>query len=355
MKRFAIFSVLFLLVASAIGVSGYFAWNWERLSWSTAEAIIRVNRRGTLVTAPGLDLAPKRDFEVYKETHAAILDGEFVKNAFLRKPEVSRNAFVMRLDDPQAWLNGALDIDSSEGTELILISLKAPEDCAEELLDLYLDTYLTEVVDTEKQQTYETLAELKSQLVEVDRSVSELRRRRGTDTPPFDMDLAATRLAERLSNLQDRRLDIEIQIAQIKELEKRARIVASNSQANDDSFSEDELGEVESIAAEDDREEGFTAAGPFETEQVENEEVAKLRVASELISTEIRAVTQHAKELGQNSVKIAGIDDEIKSLLTYRQELDLKIESGNLAYGSAGDSVTIIQNATLPDTQIVGR
>ena len=132
----------------------------------TAESFLRVARQ-----QPHLlyKLAPPdsdKEFDTYRRTQQVLVKSRFVLLAALRKPEVAKLPSIQekqRQGDPVRWLRELVKVEFPGDAEIMSVSVTTgdPREAAM-LATAVVDTYLTEVVNVERDQ-------MRQQLSEVDR------------------------------------------------------------------------------------------------------------------------------------------------------------------------------------------
>jgi len=65
--------------------------------------------------------------EAYRKKQIALLTSPFVVNAALRKPRIADLKTVRMHDDPATWLSGAIDVVSSDESEVIQVRLRGDD------------------------------------------------------------------------------------------------------------------------------------------------------------------------------------------------------------------------------------
>ncbi|MDG2384205.1 MAG: polysaccharide biosynthesis tyrosine autokinase [Pirellulaceae bacterium] len=113
------------------------------------DEILRQNRRTNVHPA---------DFEIEKQTQAALLKSPFVINAALRDPTINQMPLVRdeawpfgKRKKPEAWLAKQLKVEYSEGSEILVLSMheKNENEQLVKLLNAVTRAYMEEIVDAE--------------------------------------------------------------------------------------------------------------------------------------------------------------------------------------------------------------
>jgi capsular exopolysaccharide synthesis family protein len=108
-----------------------------------------------------------QDYEIEKQTQAALIRSPFVLTAALRQPGISQMRLVRdepwfgERDNPIAWLERQLKVEYAQGSEVLRLSMheRYPDEL-KKLLNAVTDAYLTEIVQaevSEKRQKFESL------------------------------------------------------------------------------------------------------------------------------------------------------------------------------------------------------
>lgn len=147
------------------------------ISKSRAFAEVRIFRKRLKVLNDHSEPESREDFEVYRGTQMRMVKSQFVLNAVLRDPEISKSSIMRDQADKIAFLEENLEV-TVPATEFLRISFKGartPESV--KLVNAVVDEYLREVVN------FETTARTRqiSELEKVHRDLDEqLRIRKNT-------------------------------------------------------------------------------------------------------------------------------------------------------------------------------
>ncbi|HLA83385.1 MAG TPA: hypothetical protein VJL29_01210 [Thermoguttaceae bacterium] len=142
------------------------------------------------------------EFRIFKATQAELIRSPFVLTAALRKPEIaSLKIFQREKDDPVGWLRENLEISFPGNAEIMEVSLAdSNQNEAVKMVRAVVDAYLSEVVETERNQKARELANLDERLAAKER---EIRQKRTT----------LKQLAEELGTTDSETLKMQMQFA----------------------------------------------------------------------------------------------------------------------------------------------
>ena len=135
-----------------------------------AKAVLLVAAQPPQVLFTTMDTKQQVDCGRYQKTQVAWIKSRVVLNAALERPGIKQYKMVRERGDPARWLQGDLDVNCVEYSELLEISLQgeSPDEVAG-LVNAVKDAYLEEVVNIEhkrRQDRYGMLRKLKDQYVE---------------------------------------------------------------------------------------------------------------------------------------------------------------------------------------------
>ena len=135
-----------------------------------AKAVLLVAAQPPQVLFTTMDTKQQVDCSRYQKTQVAWIKSRVVLNAALQRPGIKQYKMVRERGDPVRWLQGNLDVNCVENSELLEISLQgeSPDEVAG-LVNAVKDAYLEEVVNIEhkrRQDRYGMLRKLKDQYVE---------------------------------------------------------------------------------------------------------------------------------------------------------------------------------------------
>jgi polysaccharide biosynthesis transport protein len=135
-----------------------------------AKAVLLVAAQPPQVLFTTMDTKQQVDCGRYQKTQVAWIKSRVVLNAALQRPGIKQYKMVRERGDPARWLQGDLDVNCVENSELLEISLQgeSPDEVAG-LVNAVKDAYLEEVVNIEhkrRQDRYGMLRKLKDQYVE---------------------------------------------------------------------------------------------------------------------------------------------------------------------------------------------
>ncbi len=102
-------------------------------------------------------------FEIYKATQEQMLRSRFVLMAALRKPEVARLSAVKDARDPADWLMRQVSVSFPGRAEVMYVSITRDDPAeAQTLVKAVVDSYLTEVVNVERDKKRLRVSELET-------------------------------------------------------------------------------------------------------------------------------------------------------------------------------------------------
>jgi hypothetical protein len=125
------------------------------LAWPkgvTATALFEVRQFETSITSDEYR-ASEKEFEIIKATQIALLKSKFLLTAALRDPGVASLSVFAGLDDPETWLQDHLEVSYPQDGEILSISLSGPKSQADDLcraVDAIAEAYNKEVLVKEK-------------------------------------------------------------------------------------------------------------------------------------------------------------------------------------------------------------
>jgi Mrp family chromosome partitioning ATPase len=167
----------------------------------TAQAMLRVSTSQESLVFETRDSAGGNNFGIYKNTQQQLLTSEFVLIAALRNQKVAETAIVRDEPDPVRYLATALQVSFPGDSELMAVRLTGDDpDEVTAVVNAVVEAYLAEVVDREKNQRRQRLAELNELYVA---KGDEMRRKR----------LELKQLAEQIGSGDSEALALKQQIA----------------------------------------------------------------------------------------------------------------------------------------------
>ncbi len=103
----------------------------------------------------------RNDFSLYQRTQAAAIKNRYVLNAALKRDDVKQLSTVRAQAEPITWLEDELKVEVPEGSEIINVKLSGSEPSElVTLVNAVTQVYLQEVVNAERKQRSDRLAEL---------------------------------------------------------------------------------------------------------------------------------------------------------------------------------------------------
>ncbi len=244
-----------------------------------------------------------RSYSIYKKTLANLLKSSHVVTTAVRDPQNSQLEVLKRREEPTSWVLNSLRVDCPDDSELIHISMVgAEEDAADELsplLDAVVQTFMTEIVNSERLEKVATLGSLRKryrlnyyQIQEKTDVVQALAEQLGS------MNLRRfryRRLFKQLDRLEQRRLDL------------RLAVVAAGVHENDEAKKQAEVLSVQS---------DFLA-----------EEIARLNKRIESAIESYRELHGASGDLDARMHELAAIRKTTQQLHGDIQALEIDIES----------------------------
>ena len=191
-----------LLCATLLGPAVWFAVGPKYY----ASSFLRISMQEQFLVPGQRDMLMVTDrdrFEIYKNTQAQLVVSRFVLTAALRKPEVAKLASVQaeqRSGDPITWLLKKMGVGFPGKAEIMEVSISRedPNEAAI-LVSSVVNSYLTEVVNAEREQKRQRLSDLDRIYAERE---EEVRKKRD----------GAQGLGGNAGHLGDRNLDLEAEV-----------------------------------------------------------------------------------------------------------------------------------------------
>ena len=116
----------------------------------TTNSLVRVFSDNPVVHSVENAQARSGDFNIYLKSQAAMIKSHFVLNAALRDPNVAALPMLRAQSDPVRYLEEELKVESTEGSEILKISLSGDDPQAiAKIVNSIQEAYFREVVDEE--------------------------------------------------------------------------------------------------------------------------------------------------------------------------------------------------------------
>ncbi len=124
-----------------------------------------------------------QDFEIEKQTQAALLKSPFVINAALRDEGINQMPLVRdepwlwmgERDNKVAWLEKELKVQFAEGSEVLTLSMRERyPDQLKKLLNAVTDAYMNEIVYAERQDQVQKLDTLRERQRQISSKITDL-------------------------------------------------------------------------------------------------------------------------------------------------------------------------------------
>jgi polysaccharide biosynthesis transport protein len=149
--RFSLFALFVVVTLACLAL----AW-LAQPKRAVATSLFLVSRSPSRIldeaTSPAGD---EREFATIKNTQLALLRSYYVLSTAIRKPGVAALPILSGKPDPVAWLQERLEVEFPHGSEILSISLRAPEQYANDLVllvDAVATAYEEEVVYESEQR-----------------------------------------------------------------------------------------------------------------------------------------------------------------------------------------------------------
>ena len=160
-RRWALALGLGVLSAALIGVA---AWLIVPPPQYSSKSILRVLVHPPKVIFPSTEMIA--DYKTFQKTQTELIKSRIVLGPALRNPKVMELPVVKAQADPQEWLEKVVQVDFSNGSELLQISMsgKNPDELAP-IVDAVVSSYMDTIVEEEHHRRVahlETLRKLMS-------------------------------------------------------------------------------------------------------------------------------------------------------------------------------------------------
>ena len=96
----------------------------------------------------------EREFDSLRRTQLQLLKSHFLLQSALRNPQVAALPVIQSQEDPISWLQNLLEVDFSDGSEVLAIRMHCREDAINDyraIVDSVAAAYLNEIVFAEDQ------------------------------------------------------------------------------------------------------------------------------------------------------------------------------------------------------------
>ena len=164
-----------LLFAAIVGPAVWFGIR----PWYTASVYLRVAYQKEAMVFANADRTDESEFENFKSTQVQLIQNRFVLSTALKKPEdnpIFRLEILKEQVDPIAWLSKNISVSFPGKSELMQISIGTynPREAAL-IVTAVLEAYMSEVVDSEKDQRRQRISELDRLYTDKDQEVRNKR------------------------------------------------------------------------------------------------------------------------------------------------------------------------------------
>ena len=222
-RRWLMVSGIGVLLAAIAGPAVWFGMGKQY----TATGYLRVSMAETPIAfKDDLTWTNVERFEIYKNTQRQLLLSRFVMISALRKPEVSAIPIIQkeqREGDPVQWLSDSLSVDFPGRAEMMTVSLTLPDpDQAQTLVSSVVDSYMSEVVNDERDRKRERYSELervcasKEQDIRTKREVLKNLGQRYDTTDTTTLNTRQRLMLEELSLLRRQQADMQFAIQRLQ-------------------------------------------------------------------------------------------------------------------------------------------
>jgi succinoglycan biosynthesis transport protein ExoP len=154
--------LLCLLVGLLLGIAGTAA-AWVLMPITTkytARTLLQVSSRAPKIV---FDAESQPDFGSYQRTTIALIKSRLVLQAALKQPGILQLPTMKQLQDPITWLEKNILADFSIGPEILRIALNGEnQEEITQIVEAVRDSYLSEVVDKEKNRRRDRLQEIEN-------------------------------------------------------------------------------------------------------------------------------------------------------------------------------------------------
>ncbi len=131
---------------------------------SEAVALIRVSMAQQQVLRDKMNTNDQRQYEVYKQTQAALVKSPYVLSAALRPPEIQQLAVIKSEPKPLALLERELNVGYPGNSEILRVSMSGDNEKETiAIVNAVVESYINEVAQNERNQLTERLSILRNQ------------------------------------------------------------------------------------------------------------------------------------------------------------------------------------------------
>jgi succinoglycan biosynthesis transport protein ExoP len=156
-RRWLLAAALSVLFGSAAAVAAWFG----LAAKYTAFAQLKMASISPFYVFNDKNLEGRNEFATYLRTQAAAIKNRYVLNATLKREDVRQLAVVRRQAEPITWLEEEVKVDVQEGSEIVVVKMTGTEPTElVTLLNAVTQSYLTEVINVDRKQRGDRLAEL---------------------------------------------------------------------------------------------------------------------------------------------------------------------------------------------------
>jgi hypothetical protein len=206
-------------------------------------SLVRVSRKPpSILFPPPAEEASKEAFESYLRAQKLVIKSRFVLQVALQLPD-ARNLEVAKKDDPIAWLEKNLIVDSLDEPTVLRISLggtQTPESV--KIVNAVTRTYLDEIVNRERKATLERLDTLKglnkSYEDRITNRQQQMRQLRGAAKDPRVWDSPEARKARRRALYTDQR-DLKRELLRLHLAEEREKVLLEKAGGKQDAHKQE--------------------------------------------------------------------------------------------------------------------
>jgi len=363
----------------------------------TARALLHVAAHQPHVAFPEVAREHETEFELYRRTQAELVKADFVLTSALEHPELHSLPIIRQTRSPVSWLRANLRVEFPGNSQVMEVSL-AGDDPNEvtKLLNAVVGAYLEQVVNTERDRRrhrFEDLDKARSEKRE------QLRRRRNElrsfaqtlgEPRPGDAPLRQQGATEVYLHALREQLQVRSELRRVRAvLKMRQRLLDSGADLKVSESEVDALLQADPVAtrlllpaldllkvqlSDPKQAEGIPAklravqqqvearrqrlreqlaqqkraAAEAEIQRLTEEREALASLCSDLDKNVPKQLVEAAREAVGNSIDMRMMQEEIESLVSVVEELDLTRHKLTVEL-SAGPRVMLVQMAQPPD------
>ena len=305
-------------------------------------ALLRVSAQApTLLASASRASTGNENFNTFKNTQASLLKSNFVLQAALRNPKLKALPIIQKhRDDIVDWIQQYMTVDYPGDAEIMRIRFArgTPQEQAE-IVNSVAETYITEIVNSERQDAARThdlldknLKKANDELRKKSEALYTLRRDLNQDEIS---EVSKQLLMKRLDALSDRRIKLENQLFELK---LEADLIALKRKSDQ---------EEQAIAATPELKQKLEArlaaidkasASTTPEQELYQHKLAELDRSIQEIVDQLSKRGSYSAEVGMRERELSGLSEHVKNL-----EEQVRLRSINLG---ALPRIVIIESAT---------